>query len=115
MVRQKPLWQGTFLSDAVTQISKLTDEKATPDGSKRDTSLGFAVFFLPPEEESLTIKQCLSSNNVLSLFHGTHLIRRSTKWSITFEKMLHIVSSLRVIMYITILKVLKSPAAKTPI
>lgn len=86
VVRQKPLWQGTFLSDAVTQLSKLTDEKATPGGSKRDTSLGFAVFFLPPEEESLTIKQCLSPNNVLSLFHGTHLIRRSTKWSITFEK-----------------------------
>ena len=29
----------------VTELFQLTDEKSTSDGSKRDASLGFAVFF----------------------------------------------------------------------
>ena len=28
----------------MTELFQLTDEKSTPDGSKRDASLGFAVF-----------------------------------------------------------------------
>ena len=30
----------------VTELFQLTDEKSTSDGSKRDASLGFAVFLL---------------------------------------------------------------------